>query len=224
MFDNIAHRYDALNRTLSLGIDIYWRNRAIALLRDAPKEKVLDIATGTADVALAMARKYPTDVKKIIGLDISQEMLEYGRKKVRRQSLEHIIELVHGDSENLPYSDNTFDAITVSFGVRNFENLEGGLTEMYRVLKPSGKVIVLEFSQPTGMPIKQLYNFYFKNILPIVGRITSKDERAYTYLFESVQAFPFGNEFIRILNKIGYKNATCTPLTFGICSIYFAEK
>jgi len=222
MFNRIAPYYDLLNRLLSAGVDRQWRRRAIALLQDAQPRLVLDVATGTADVALETARKLQPE--KIIGIDISKDMLAIGRQKISRQGLNRIIELQEGDSENLPFQDNTFDAITVAFGVRNFEHLEKGLQEMRRVLKPGGKVIILEFSRPTLFPFKQLYHFYFRNILPLIGKITSKDPKAYRYLYESVQAFPDGQDFLDVLNQLGYQKSKCIPLTLGICSIYEADK
>ncbi|MCB0664042.1 MAG: bifunctional demethylmenaquinone methyltransferase/2-methoxy-6-polyprenyl-1,4-benzoquinol methylase UbiE [Saprospiraceae bacterium] len=222
MFDNIAPNYDLLNRLLSAGIDVYWRKKAIAKLKSKQPKVILDVATGTGDVAIEMVKQLKPD--KIVGLDLANEMLEVGRKKIKKRELDQIIEMVQGDSENLPFQDNTFDAVTVAFGVRNFENLEQGLSEMHRVLKPGGQVVVLEFSKPKMPPFKQLYNFYFKNILPVVGRITSKDPKAYSYLYESVQAFPDGVRFEKILEKTGFKCTHTTALTLGICSIYYAEK
>lgn len=222
MFDNIARRYDFLNRLLSLGIDKIWRKKAIEQLRAKNPKIILDVATGTADVALETARRLQPE--RIIGVDISNEMLNYGRRKIAKQSLGHIIELRQGDSENLPFQDNTFDAITVAFGVRNFENLEAGLSEMRRVLKDNGKLVVLEFSKPDVFPFKQIFHFYFRNILPLIGKWTSQDSRAYSYLYESVQAFPEGEAFLNILQKTGYKTYQCKKLTLGICSIYTAEK
>jgi len=222
MFDGIAPYYDFLNRLLSLGIDTVWRKRAIDQLKGTEPKLLLDVATGTADVALEMARRLQPE--RIIGLDIAPQMLDVGREKVRNKGLEHIIELQVGDSENLPFENNTFDALTVAFGVRNFEHLEKGLQEMYRVLKPGGKLVVLEFSKPRIFPFKQLYDFYFRNILPAVGRFTSKDPRAYRYLYESVQAFPDREQFTDILSKTGYKSNQCIPLTLGICSIYTGVK
>ncbi len=222
MFDSIAPRYDFLNHFLSLGIDRSWRKKAIAQLKDLQPKYILDVATGTADVALETARRLHPD--KIVGLDISAEMLHIGREKIAKKGLSNVIELVQGDSENLPFADNTFDAITVAFGVRNFENLEQGLSEMNRVLKKGGKLVVLEFSKPSAFPFKQLFQFYFRHILPIIGRWTSQDPRAYQYLFESVQVFPEGKHFLNILQKTGYKSSKCIPLTLGVCSIYSAEK
>ncbi len=222
MFDRIAPYYDLLNRLLSVGIDVYWRRRAIRLLREHSPQKVLDVATGTADVALEVYRQ--VQPQRIIGLDISNQMLDIGRQKIRKQQLSGVIDLQQGDSENLPFTDNTFDAITVAFGVRNFENLEKGLAEMQRVLQPGGQLIVLEFSRPRHFPFKQLFNAYFKYILPVIGRLTSRDPKAYKYLYESVQAFPDGDDFMAILQKTGYKPDRCIPLTLGISSVYTATK
>lgn len=222
MFNRIAPYYDFLNRFLSLGIDTIWRKKAIDELQSEQPKFILDVATGTADVALETVKRLHPD--KIIGIDISTEMLEIGKKKIKKRGLDTVIELLEGDSENLPFADNTFDAITVAFGVRNFENLEKGLTEMRRVLKDDGKLVVLEFSKPSIFPIKQMFNLYFKYILPTIGRLTSKDPRAYSYLYESVQAFPDGKDFVNILAKTGYKSNQCKPLTLGICSIYSGQK
>lgn len=222
MFDKIAPRYDLLNRVLSLGIDVQWRKKALAYLKNDPPQALLDVATGTADVAL-MAAKILSPAS-ITGIDIANQMLDLGRIKIKNQGLESVITLETGDSENLRFADHTFDAVTVAFGVRNFENLEKGLAEMHRVLRPGGRVVILEFSKPNIFPFKQLYNTYFKYVLPLIGRLTSRDVRAYTYLFESVQIFPEGQDFLNILSKIGYQNPTCERLTFGICSIYSATK
>ncbi len=222
MFDRIAPRYDLLNRVLSLGIDVWWRKRAIRHLKPAQPAEILDVATGTADVAILMAKiLHP---KQVIGIDIANQMLELGRGKIAAQELSEIISLETGDSERLRFAEGTFDAVTVAFGVRNFENLEKGLSEMYRVLRPGGRVVILEFSKPHVFPIKQLYNAYFKYVLPLIGRLTSRDMRAYTYLFESVQAFPEGNQFTAILSKTGFQDPLCERLTLGICSIYTATK
>lgn len=223
MFDRIAPYYDFLNRLLSLGIDKRWRKRAIAELHPVEHRRILDVATGTADVALATVRQVP-EVEHVTGIDISTEMLEIGRKKVAKANVSDRILLQEGDSEDLPFADNTFDAITVAFGVRNFANLEKGLNEMRRVLRPGGKLVVLEFSHPRGFPLKQLFNVYFRYILPTIGRVTSKDPKAYRYLYESVQAFPDGSEFVNIMSRTGYKANTWQPLTFGICSVYTGEK
>ena len=222
MFDNIAPKYDFLNRFLSLGIDVIWRKKLISKLRGLKPSYVLDMATGTGDVAIATAKQLKP--KQIVGVDLSPLMLEEGKKKVKEQKLEGTIQLQQGDSENLKFQDNIFDAVTVAFGVRNFENLEKGLAELYRVVKPGGLLAILEFSKPQHFPIKQLYAFYFKQILPRVGNWVSKDSRAYTYLPESVNQFPQGKEFLLILEKIGFNTCECTPLTFGISSIYTARK
>jgi demethylmenaquinone methyltransferase / 2-methoxy-6-polyprenyl-1,4-benzoquinol methylase len=221
MFDNISHRYDFLNHFLSLGIDKGWRKKAIRLLQSHKPALILDVATGTGDFAIQALTLNP---QQIIGIDISEGMLEVGRKKLKGQKLDGKIELHKGDSENIPFEENKFDAVTVAFGVRNFENLEKGLQEIRRVLKPGGKVVILEFSRPGGFPMKQLYNFYFKAILPKVGRLVSSDKSAYTYLPESVEAFPDGADFLQILKNVGFKNTECKALTFGISSIYSATK
>lgn len=221
MFNNISKNYDLLNHVLSLGIDVLWRKKAIKMLKKDQPKLILDIATGTGDFAIEALALNPD---KVIGVDISEGMLEEGRKKMKKKKLDHLIELQLGDSEKLLFPENNFDAVIVSFGVRNFENLEKGLSDMYRVLKPGGKTVIVEFSQPEKFPMKQGYNFYFKYILPQIGKLISKDDDAYTYLPESVQAFPYGKEFVSILEKVGFKNTTCTPLTFGISSIYIGEK
>ncbi len=222
MFDKIAPKYDLLNRLLSLGIDVQWRKRAIRYLKKDQPKTILDVATGTADVAI-MSAKILKPVG-IIGIDIANQMLDLGRVKIANAGLENTITLETGDSEKLRFGDNSFDAVTVAFGVRNFEHLEQGLAEMFRVLRPGGRAVILEFSKPHFFPFKQFYNAYFKYVLPLIGRLTSRDVRAYTYLFESVQTFPEGQDFLNILTKIGYQNPTCERLTLGICSIYSATK
>lgn len=222
MFDRIAPKYDLLNRVLSLGIDVWWRKKAIAYLKAARPAEILDVATGTADVAILMAKIL--NPKRIVGIDIANQMLEFGRVKIQDAGLQDVISLETGDSEHLRFETGTFDAVTVAFGVRNFENLEKGLAEMQRVLKPGGRVVILEFSKPHIFPFKQLYNSYFKYVLPLIGRLTSRDMRAYTYLFESVQVFPEGNQFTEILTKTGFNDPICERLTLGICSIYTATK
>ncbi len=221
MFNNISGRYDFLNHFLSLGIDIRWRKKAIKELALLHPKLILDVATGTGDFAIQSLSLKP---EKVVGVDISDGMLEVGRKKILTKHLDHKIELLNGDSENLPFETGYFDAVTVAFGVRNFENLEKGLAEMFRVLKPGGKVVILEFSKPSSFPFKQLYNFYFKFVLPKIGRMVSQDQAAYTYLPESVQAFPDGKDFLQILSVVGYKNTSCKPLTFGISSLYTGIK
>lgn len=221
MFNNISRKYDFLNHFLSLGIDILWRKKAIRLLKKDNPKTVLDIATGTGDFAIEALELNP---EKVTGVDISEGMLEVGRQKLRKKRLDHIIDLQLGDSEKLLFDDNIFDAVIVSFGVRNFENLEMGLADMHRVVRPGGKTVILEFSRPSKFPFKNIYNFYFKSILPKIGRIVSKDHAAYTYLPESVQTFPDGQDFLSVLEKAGFKNTRCIPLTFGVSSIYIGEK
>ena len=220
MFDNISHKYDFLNHFLSLGIDKIWRKKAIKMLTEYQNAKILDVATGTGDFAIAALKLNP---KQVIGIDISKGMLKYGNIKIAKKKITNI-KLQYGDSENMEFDDNYFDAITVGFGVRNFENLEKGLQEFYRVLTDNGAAAILEFSKPKKFPVKQLYNFYFNNILPFLGRIFSKDKSAYTYLPKSVNAFPEGQEFIDILKKTGFKKITEKRLAFGIASIYLAKK
>ena len=221
MFNNISHKYDFLNHLLSLGIDKIWRRKAINLIKDDAPRHILDIATGTGDFAIQALKINP---EKVTGVDISVGMLEMGRKKLKKMRLDDRIELLEGDSEGLRFDDNTFDAVIVAFGVRNFENLEEGLADMLRVVKKGGKVVILEFSRPRMFPFKQLYNFYFSSILPKIGRLVSKDASAYTYLPDSVKSFPDGNNFLKILDNIGYKETRCKTLTFGISSIYIGTK
>ncbi len=221
MFNSISHKYDFLNHLLSGGIDIIWRKKAIKQLQNKGIKTILDIATGTGDFAIEALKIKP---EKIVGVDISEGMLSFGKEKIKKLGLDQIIELTLGDSEKLAFEDNSFDAITVSFGVRNYENLEKGLTDMLRVLKPGGYCLILEFSNPKNFPMKQLYSFYSKAILPLLGRIISKDPAAYTYLPESVKAFPDGQQFLQILQKVGYSETRWIPMTGGICSIYLGRK
>ena len=221
MFDNISPKYDFLNRMLSMGIDVLWRKKAVKLLKKYNPKTILDIATGTGDFAIEAVKLNP---EKIIGIDISEGMLKYGQQKIKKKGLDKIIELQKGDSEDLAFADNSFDVATAGFGVRNFQNLEKGLAEILRVLKPGGVAVILEFSQPETVPFKQIYNFYFKYILPFWGKIISKDNAAYTYLPESVNEFPYGEKFMEILRKTGYKNVRQKRLTMGIATIYIAEK
>ena len=221
MFNSISGKYDFLNHFLSLGIDILWRKRAVRLLKKHQPKLILDIATGTGDCAIEALSLNP---EKIIGVDISEGMLSVGREKLIKKNLTDKIQLISGDSEFLPFEDNFFDAVIVSFGVRNFENLEKGLSDMLRVLKPGGKVVILEFSKPKSFPFKQIYQFYFQWILPKIGKLISKNHAAYTYLPDSVEAFPDGDDFLNILNKIGFQKNQCTPLTLGISSIYSGSK
>ncbi|NEU07795.1 bifunctional demethylmenaquinone methyltransferase/2-methoxy-6-polyprenyl-1,4-benzoquinol methylase UbiE [Flavihumibacter sp. R14] len=222
MFNNISGTYDFLNHFMSLGIDVIWRKKAIRELLNHKPQYMLDVATGTGDFAFeALHILKPA---KIIGVDISKGMLEVARHKIKKRKLEDVFEVRMGDSEKLLFEDNTFDAITVAYGVRNFENLEKGLSDMYRVLKPGGKVVILEFSKPKVFPVKQGYNFYFKYITPAIGRIFSKDASAYSYLPESVAAFPDGNEFTARMVQCGFRDTKSRPLAFGICSIYTGIK
>ena len=221
MFDNISGNYDGLNRVISFGVDTQWRKKVLKLVADKNPKTVLDIATGTGDLAILMAN---TSAAKIIGLDISAGMLEVGRKKIEAKKLSDKIELLLADSENMPFADNMFDAITVAFGVRNFEHLEVGLAEILRVLKPGGIFVILETSNPTQFPFKQGYHFYTKNILPLIGKVFSKDDSAYGYLSESASVFPFGEALNNILRKIGFIDVTAMPQTFGVATIYSASK
>jgi len=221
MFDTISGNYDNLNRVISFGIDVKWRKKVLKIVSDSKPKIILDIATGTGDLAILMTQ---SNAEKIIGLDISAGMLEVGRKKVEEKKLSNTIELVIGDSENMPFEDNYFDAITVSFGVRNFENLEKGFAEILRVLKPNGVFVILETSVPVKTPYKQGYHFYTKNILPIIGKLFSKDNSAYGYLSESAAAFPYGEVLNNILRKIGFIDVVAMPQTFGVATIYSASK
>lgn len=221
MFDNVADRYDFLNHLLSMGIDILWRKKTINSIQSINPKVILDVATGTGDLAIETIRLKP---EKIIGLDLSQKMLDLGIEKVKRKKLDHIIGFQKGDSEDLPFENNSFDAITVAYGVRNFENLDTGLSEMFRVLKPGGRLAVLEFSKPTMFPVKQFFNFYFQYVCPLIGKMFSDDDRAYTYLPESVKVFPVGNDFVNRLEKAGFKKTKCRQLSFGISSLYNGEK
>jgi len=221
MFNNIAGRYDFLNHFLSLGIDKCWRRKLIRLMGKHNPARILDVATGTADLAIAAAKIHP---KKITGVDIAEEMLAIGKLKVEKCRLQNLIDLQAADSENLPFADESFDAVIVAFGVRNFENLAKGLDEMYRVLAPEGYVYILEFSKPQKSPFKQLYGFYFNHILPVLGRIVSKDMAAYTYLPESVGAFPSGQEFIEVMKKAGFSHVSGSQFTFGVATLYSGLK
>ena len=221
MFDNISKEYDILNRVISFGIDISWRKKIVKILKSKNPSTILDVATGTGDLAIELVK---TNAKKIIGLDISKGMLDVGINKINHKNLNNTIEMVIGDSENLKYDDNFFDAVTVSFGVRNFESLDSGLREIYRVLKTNGSLVILETSNPTKFPFKQFYTVYSKFILPTIGKIFSKDKLAYNYLSESSAEFPYGEKFNNILKKIGFTNVVDFPQTFGVATIYVASK
>ena len=221
MFDSISGRYDFLNRFLSLGVDQSWRRRMVKQLRDLEPKNILDIATGTADVAIELAALKP---KAIVGLDLSEKMLDIGRQKIQKKGLSTLIDLEKGDSENLRFHDDSFDAVSVAFGVRNFENLEKGLSEMYRVLKPGGKIVILEFSRPHVFPVRQVYDFYFRYFCPWWGKLVSKDASAYKYLYESVVAFPEGKEFLNIAARCGFKTLTSERVSLGIVSLYTGIK
>ncbi|MBU2951289.1 bifunctional demethylmenaquinone methyltransferase/2-methoxy-6-polyprenyl-1,4-benzoquinol methylase UbiE [Tamlana agarivorans] len=221
MFDNISGDYDGLNRVISFGIDIKWRKNVVKIINKSNPESILDIATGTGDLAINLAETHAT---KIVGLDISSGMLEIGKEKVKKKGLDSKIEMVLGDSEKLPFKNDTFDAITVAFGVRNFENLDNGLKEIYRVLKPNGTFVILETSIPTKTPFKQGYNLYTKNIMPLIGKIFSKDRSAYQYLSESASVFPYGEALNNILRKIGFINVEDFPQTLGVATIYKSSK
>lgn len=221
MFDTISDKYDHLNRVISFGIDVKWRKKVVALVRAENPKTVLDIATGTGDLVISLAS---TNAEKLVGLDISEGMLSVGRKKIAEKSLENRIEMIQADSEELPFDADSFDAITVAFGVRNFEHLEKGLAEIYRVLKPGGIFVVLETSVPTKTPFKQGYGLYCNNILPLIGKLFSKDRVAYSYLSESAASFPYGETFNNILSKIGFINVKDDPQTFGVATIYTATK
>jgi len=220
MFDNISHKYDFLNHFLSMGIDKLWRKKAIKIIGKYNPKTILDIATGTGDFAIEALKLNP---EKVVGVDISNGMLEKGREKMKKKGYDKVT-LQNADSEDLPFENNSFDAITVGFGVRNFENLEKGLSEMHRVLNSGGVSAVLEFSKPKSFPIKQSYTFYSKYIMPKVGKSISKDATAYTYLPESIEAFPEGNAFLDIYKSVGFKNVSSVKVSGGIATIYIGEK
>jgi demethylmenaquinone methyltransferase/2-methoxy-6-polyprenyl-1,4-benzoquinol methylase len=221
MFDNISSKYDFLNHFLSLGIDKIWRRKAVKELRLTQPKKILDIATGTGDFAIANLKLNP---EEIVGIDISNGMLDVGRQKMIKRNVDHIVTMKQADSEALPFDEGYFDGLTVGFGVRNFENLEKGLSEMLRVLRPGGKAVILEFSKPKVFPIKQAFGFYSKYVIPVLGKNISKDKKAYAYLPESVEAFPEGKDFMDILTKLNYKNVTATTVSGGIATIYTGIK
>lgn len=221
MFDNISKEYDYLNRVISFGVDVKWRKKVVKLVSVTRPKTVLDIATGTGDLAIELVK---TNANKIIGIDLSNGMLNIGRRKINKKGLGNIIEMVQADSENLPFENDAFDAITVAFGIRNFENLEKGLSEIFRVLKPNGVFAILETSVPTKTPFKQGYAFYTKYLMPTIGKLFSKDRSAYTYLGASASVFPYGEALNNILSKIGFINATALPQTFGSATIYIVSK
>lgn len=221
MFDRVSSNYDFLNRVLTFGIDVSWRRNVVELVTQSKAKKVLDIATGTGDLAIMLAK---AGIENVTGLDISRGMLDIGEKKVVEEGLNKRIDLVIGDSENLPFDKGSFDAITVAFGVRNFENLELGLSEILRVLKPGGSLTVLETSQPSKFPVKQGFDFYSRYIIPTVGKLFSKDKKAYDYLPESAAAFPYGEKFNNILLKTGFNSSDVHPQTLGVATIYHAIK
>lgn len=221
MFDNIAQRYDFMNHFLSLGIDRIWRRKAVHSLKTIEPKVILDIATGTGDFAIALLKLKP---KKIIGMDISKGMLEVGKRKMHERKIDHIIDMQHGDSENLPFDDGAFDAVTVAFGVRNFENLKQGLSEMLRVTRTGGKIVILEFSKPKKFPVKQTFAIYSKYVIPFFGKNIAKDEKAYAYLPESVSVFPEGKEFTDILRALGYNNVKAETVSGGIATLYTGIK
>ncbi|MBE7175988.1 MAG: bifunctional demethylmenaquinone methyltransferase/2-methoxy-6-polyprenyl-1,4-benzoquinol methylase UbiE [Mucilaginibacter polytrichastri] len=222
MFNNISGTYDFLNHFMSLGIDKIWRKIAIGELKKDKPKRIIDVASGTGDFAFEAIKILQPE--KITGVDIAQKMLDIADKKARKRGLQERYETRLGDSENLPFDSGSFDALTVAYGVRNFEHLDKGLAEMLRVLKPGAKAVILEFSKPKYFPVKQLYHFYFHYVTPGIGKIFSKDARAYSYLPESVAAFPDGKEFLERMKNAGYTDTKCRPLAFGICSIYTGRK
>ena len=222
MFDRIAGRYDFMNSFLSVGIDKSWRKKAIKMLQKDDPKLILDVATGTGNMALIACKLL--NPQKITGIDISEEMLKIGRDKVEKEGLKHIIELQQGDSETIIYEENSFDAVMVAFGVRNFENLEKGLTNMLRVLKPGGMIVILEFSKPRRKAVRNLYNLYMGIVAPQVARWFNQNKEAYVYLCESANAFPDDRQFVNILNKVGFSDTRCKSLSLGICSIYTGRK
>ena len=221
MFDAISKEYDGLNRVISFGIDVKWRKKVVEIVANSQSKVILDIATGTGDMAINLAE---TNAEKIVGLDISEGMLNVGKQKVLKKGLQDRIEMVVGDSENLPFENNSFDAITVGFGIRNFETLEKGLSEIHRVLKPNGVFVILETSVPTKTPFKQGYNLYSRHILPVIGKLFSKDRSAYKYLSDSASVFPYGENLNNILRKTGFINVINKPQTFGVATIYTSSK
>lgn len=221
MFDTISKEYDGLNRVISFGIDIKWRQKVVNLVAEHKPETILDVATGTGDLAISLTS---TGATEIIGLDISTGMLEIGKQKITKKNLDRNIKMIVGDSENLPFDNNTFDSITVAFGIRNFMNLEKGLSEILRVLKPGGLFVILETSVPTNSIYRGGYNIYFKYMLPAIGKVFSKDRSAYQYLSDSASVFPYGEALNNILRKTGFINVVDLPQTFGVATIYTSSK
>jgi len=221
MFNNISKKYDFLNHFMSMGIDNLWRKKAIKILGEVKPKRILDIATGTGDFAIAALKLNPEEV---VGVDISQGMLDVGIVKMKKKGVDNVIKMKLGDSEKLPFEDEEFDALTVGFGVRNYENLEKGLSDMLRVLKTNGKAVILEFSKPKKFPVKQAFGFYSKRVIPFLGKTISKDQRAYSYLPESIEVFPEGNDFVQIMEKVGYKNVKAVRVSGGIATIYSGIK
>ncbi len=223
MFDRIAHRYDLLNRLLSFGQDVIWRRKVAKQLRNIPDQHVLDLATGTADLLLTVYQNHPS-VQTGVGIDLAEKMLEIGRQKIAERNLDQQLNLQIGDATNIPFSDDTFDAVTIAFGIRNVENLKKSLREMHRVLKPKGRSVILEFSLPANHFIRAVYLFYFRNILPKVGALISGDKYAYRYLNETVESFPYGDDFCGLMKAVGFRKIRSTPLNFGIATIYQGDK
>jgi len=221
MFDSISGKYDFLNHLLSFGLDKYWRRQLIKFIKKQKHDRILDVATGTGDLAIAASKLKPDE---IIGVDISEKMLELAKEKAKKAGMDKTISFLKGDAEKLPFDSEYFDVVMVAFGIRNFENLKNGLKEIYRILKPGGIIVVLEFSKPVNFPVKQLYSCYSKWILPIIGRRISGDKRAYTYLTESVQAFPDGDNLVRIFNESGYQNLRFKSLTWRVVGLYSGVK
>lgn len=222
MFDSISGRYDSFNHMMTLGIDHLWRKKAISMLKPFKPKILLDVATGTGDFAISAVENLK--LQKVIGVDISEGMLQVGREKMKKKGLDHIIKMEYGDSERLQFEDNYFQGVTVGFGARNFENLELGLSEIYRVLTPGGACVILEPAYPTKFPLKQLFQLYFKGLIPVMGKIFAKDKSAYEYLPNSVRAFPNGPDFVEICGNVGFTKSKWIPLTFGTCSMYVLEK
>ena len=222
MFDNIAPTYDTLNHRLSWDIDKGWRKKAIRQLLPFQPKTILDIATGTGDFAILSAKELRP--QRMIGIDISEGMMKIGQKKVEAEGLQHIVSFKKDDCTHLSFDDNSFDAVTAAFGIRNFQNLDQGLSEMYRVLKPNGHLSIVELTTPVSFPMKQLFKLYSHTILPVYGKLISKDTSAYSYLTKTIEAFPQGEVMLDILRKAGFKNASFKRLTFGICTMYFATK